>query len=67
MWPVAEPNEPAWTVWREDDNGVRVVMAKFANAQAAAAIVAYYEQLPHKQTYWVENPPPGTTEDVSPS
>jgi hypothetical protein len=57
MWPVAEPGERAWTVWRQDDNGNQVEMSRYANPGAAAAVVAAYERRGHKQLYWVVGPP----------
>jgi hypothetical protein len=57
MWPMAEPKERAWSVWRQDDNGNQVEMARYANPRAAAAVVAANERRGHKQFYWVVDPP----------
>ena len=57
MWPTAKPNERAWTVWRQDDNGNQVEMARYGNPRAAATVVAEYERRGHKQIYWVVDPP----------
>src|SRR3954468_16289835 len=40
MWPKAKPGERAWRVWRQDDNGNQVEVARYGNARAAAAVVA---------------------------
>ncbi|CAN5649068.1 hypothetical protein BH10ACT8_BH10ACT8_09600 [soil metagenome] len=58
MWPTAKPADRAWAVWRQDDNGNRVEVARYGNARAAAAVVAAYETRAHKQLYWVVDPPP---------
>ena len=58
MWPTAKPGERTWAVWRQDDNGNQVEMARFENAKVAAAVAAYFERRGHKQMYWVVSPPP---------
>lgn len=57
MWPTAEPGQPAWTVWRQDDNGNRVPMLRFGNPHAARAVAHAFEERGHRQSYWVEAPP----------
>jgi hypothetical protein len=57
VWPTAEPGGPAWVVWRQDDNGVRAEVARFASSAPAHAVARYFEQLGHKQIYWVQDPP----------
>ena len=44
----------AWALWRQDDNGNRFLIARFASAQAAEAEQRRFEALGHKQTYWVQ-------------
>jgi hypothetical protein len=56
MWPIAEPGEPAWTVWRQDDNGVKVEVARYDREDVAKARVAQLEWYPHKQLYWITPP-----------
>ena len=56
MWPTAEPGEPAWTLWRQDDNGVKVEVARYDREEVAKARVAELEWYPHKQLYWVTPP-----------
>lgn len=41
-------------LWRQDDNGNRFLVARFAVEAEAAAEQARFEALGHKQTYWVE-------------
>lgn len=44
----------AWELWRQDDNGNRFVIGRFATAAAAEAEQRRFEALAHKQTYWVQ-------------
>lgn len=44
----------AYRLWRQDDNGQRVLMATFADRAAAEAEAAAFEARAHKQLYWVE-------------
>ena len=44
----------AWELWRQDDNGNRFRIARFASRAAADAEQRRFEALGHKQTYWVE-------------
>ncbi len=44
----------SFRVVRQDDNGVRTVMATFAARADADAMAATYEARAHKQMYWVE-------------
>jgi hypothetical protein len=53
------PGQPVWTVWRQDDNGNQVEMARYGSRGAAEASVAEFESRGHKQIYWVVNPPGG--------
>ena len=58
MSPGAVPSEPpagaGWALWRQDDNGNRFLIARFATAESAEAEQRRYEALGHKQTHWVE-------------
>ncbi len=48
-------NNPArWELWRQDDNGIRVVVAHFEEQEAAREALARFESRHHKQTYWIE-------------
>lgn len=42
-----------WVLWRQDDNGVRAEVARFAAEEQARARAAELEARGHKQTYWV--------------
>lgn len=63
MWPTARPGDRAWTVWRQDDNGNRIAMARYGNRRAAEAVVAAFESRGHKQLYWVAEPGEGPSPD----
>lgn len=45
-----------WQLWRQDDNGVRALVASFTGFTKAEAALARFEALGHKQSYWLENP-----------
>ena len=45
---------PRWELWRQDDNGNRVMIRAFAERDEAEAELARFEALQHKQTYWLE-------------
>ena len=48
-------NEAAhWELWRQDDNGVRVLVACFEDREAACDALIRFELKGHKQTYWLE-------------
>jgi len=47
-------DRPQWTVWRQDDNGHRFVVAHHADRQSAEAQAAQMQARGHKQLYWVE-------------
>ena len=44
---------PSWIVWRQDDNGNRYEVARFADRGAADELAATMEARGHKQLYWV--------------
>jgi hypothetical protein len=52
-----------WELWRQDDNGNRFRISRFATAEAADAEQRRFEALGHKQTYWVQ---PMIAEDRTP-
>ena len=43
-----------WELWRQDDNGNRFRIARFAVREQADAEQRRFEALGHKQTYWVQ-------------
>ena len=43
-----------WALWRQDDNGNRALMRRFATRGEAEREQRAYEARGHKQTYWVE-------------
>jgi len=45
---------PCWELWRQDDNGVRALIACFEDRQEALDAMVRYESRRHKQTYWIE-------------
>jgi len=49
--PGSEPR--SWVVWRQDDHGNRVEVARHAARADAEEQVAALESRGHKQTYWV--------------
>lgn len=51
--PASEGALP-WALWRQDDNGNREIMRRFAERDEAERAMREYEARPHKQTYWVE-------------
>ncbi|MFZ6184673.1 hypothetical protein [Nannocystis pusilla] len=42
------------TLWRQDDNGNRAVVAPFTGVRKAEAALQQYSALMHKQLYWLE-------------
>jgi hypothetical protein len=44
----------SWSLWRQDDNGVRAVVATFSARVKAQRALAKFEALPHRQMYWLE-------------
>jgi len=51
--PICEPMERCFTVWREDDNGIRVLVSDGHTLEEANRTLARFERLTHKQTYWI--------------
>jgi hypothetical protein len=45
-----------WDLWRQDDNGVRSLVASFTGRAKAEATLEHFEGLGHKQIYWLESP-----------
>jgi hypothetical protein len=46
--------DATWTVWRQDDNGNRFVMAQHLGREQAQRMVADFEERGHKQVYWAQ-------------
>jgi hypothetical protein len=55
-----------WELWRQDDNGNRFLIGRFATAEAAEAEQRRFEALGHKQTYWVAAPTVEADDRASP-
>ena len=51
-------DRPCWELWRQDDNGVRLLVACFEDQAAAMIALARFESQHHKQTYWIEEKKP---------
>ena len=47
-------NLTRWELWRQDDNGVRVLIACFEEQEGAREAQVRFESRHHKQTYWIE-------------
>lgn len=47
------PDQEAWVLWRQDDNGSQFVVARFRSREAAGQAANAFESRRHKQTYWV--------------
>lgn len=43
----------AWQLWRQDDNGNRVLIDTYATREAAEIRMKELMQGHHKQTYWI--------------
>jgi hypothetical protein len=51
-----------WELWRQDDNGVRILVAEYVDQESALDALKRFESHQHKQTYWiVETKAPGLT------
>lgn len=46
-----------FALWREDDNGQRFLVARFATLDAAERRLAELTRVPHRQSYWICAPP----------
>jgi hypothetical protein len=44
----------SWCLWRQDDNGVRAVVARFSGRVKARRALERFEGLHHRQMYWLE-------------
>ncbi len=52
-------------LWRQDDNGNRFLVGRFADRAAAEVRLAELTRSPHKQTYWItEQPAPESESEV---
>jgi hypothetical protein len=56
LWisPEAQPAGRRREVWRQDDNGQRVMVESFQSARAAQCFLQKLESHKHKQFYWIE-------------
>ena len=54
MHPDEPAPEPRWELWRQDDNGNRVLIQRFARRAEAEDRLRDFEARGHKQTYWIE-------------
>jgi hypothetical protein len=52
---VGETRNGRFELWRQDDNGNRVLIRRFDTRASAEAEVARFESLGHRQIYWVED------------
>lgn len=53
---------PIWQLWRQDDNGVRVLVTEYAEQGLALKALEQLESHHHKQMYWViKKKPDGQT------
>jgi hypothetical protein len=43
-----------WELWRQDDNGNRLLVASFEEREVALTALDRFESQHHKQTYWIE-------------
>lgn len=46
--------EDRWELWRQDDNGTRQPIARFASREEAQRACDEFEARGHKQLYWIE-------------
>jgi hypothetical protein len=53
--PQGTDKHTLWELWRQDDNGVRVLIACFEDHGPALEVLARFESRHHKQTYWIED------------
>jgi hypothetical protein len=51
---TSAPRRPRWELWRQDDNGNRVLIRTFDDRDAAGRELERFESLPHRQIYWLE-------------
>jgi hypothetical protein len=54
---AASRSLPGQTLWRQDDNGHRVEVARFTGSRKAVAALERLESSRHKQMYWLEDGP----------
>ena len=52
-----------WTVWRQDDNGHKWIVAHHDDQELAQAQADEMQRRGHKQLYWVEQQKPGDEPD----
>lgn len=56
-------DRPYWELWRQDDHGNRVLVARFKDHVVALQALARFECQHHKQTYWLEEKRGASPED----
>ncbi len=49
-----------WTVWRQDDNGIRMAISSGHSRSEATHLCAEFEARSHKQLYWIAPDSPTT-------
>jgi len=47
-------NTSCYTLWRQDDNGQRFIVDRFAVRADAEQRLLQLTRVPHKQIYWIE-------------
>jgi hypothetical protein len=52
-----------WELWRQDDNGIRVLVACFDDEESALEALVQFESHQHKQTYWIDKKEMGARPD----
>ena len=56
-----ESEHVCWELWRQDDNGVKVLVARYRDRREALARVEKFESSQHKQTYWIRKAVPSNS------
>jgi hypothetical protein len=54
VFPEPSVTRGSWEVWRQDDNGNRNLISVHTGRAKAFQVLAKFEQLSHKQMYWIE-------------
>jgi hypothetical protein len=57
----------SWELWRQDDNGIRVLVASFEHEESELQALARFESHQHKQTYWIEKEEMGAWSEPLPN
>ena len=53
-----QPDDAAWSVWRQDDNGNQFLVESGLDQESAQELMETYEKRAHKQVYWISQSPP---------